>query len=208
MKTIGIIIVIPVALAAAVIALAGTAAATHVSAVITVPNEVTVGQPTEVRASLQAADGGAPVAGTPVTFFMDASFGGVSGDVELGRAVTDETGVASLTYEPRVGAEHQIRIEYMLPGEEEPEALTRPVSVIDGGSQLHRSTAGVDIPGLSVWLLIALVSTIWLILLSVALRVIAIARASDHADAVPEPATWPRHDEGRLTSESDPWAVR
>ncbi|MEE8347908.1 MAG: hypothetical protein V3S20_11220, partial [Dehalococcoidia bacterium] len=164
------VMLVTVALGAAVFALAGTANATHVSAVITVPDEVTVGQPMEVRAALRPADGGSSLEGISVAFYTDASFGGVTGEVELGRAVTDEDGVAALTFEPRSASEHQIRIEYLLPGESEPEEVTQSIFVIDGGTQLYRSSAGVDIPGLNVWLIIAVVSTVWLILLSVALR--------------------------------------
>jgi hypothetical protein len=177
-----------VALGAAVFALAGTASASHVNAVITVPDQATVGQPVEVQAALRYADEGLPVKSTPVTFFTDASFGGVTGDVVLGQAVTDEDGVATLTYEPRSASEHQIRVEYLPPGETEPEVVTRSISVVDGGSQLYRSTAGVEIPGLNVWLLIAVVSGVWAILLSVALRVIAIARAGGDAEPVPASA--------------------
>jgi hypothetical protein len=183
MNTIGIkVMLVTVALGAAVFALAGTASATHVSAVITVPDEVTVGQPTEVRAALRSVDGGLPLEGISVAFYTDASFGGVTGEVEIGQAVTDENGVAVLTYEPRVASQQEIRIEYLPPGESEPAMATTAISVIDGGTQLYRSSAGVDIPGLNVWLIIAVVSTVWLILLSVALRVVAIARAGGDAE--------------------------
>ena len=185
MKSLGIkVMLISVALGAAVLALAGIASANHVSAVITIADEPTVGQPTEVRAALRSADGGLPLEGTSVTFYSDASFGGVDGEVVLGRAVTDESGVAALTYEPRSASEHQIRIEYLPPGESEPEEITQPLTVAEGGSQLYRSSAGVHIPGLNVWLLIAVVSTVWVILLSVALRVIAIARAGGDAETL------------------------
>ena len=180
------------ALGGAVFALAGTAAANHVGAVIAVPDQATVGQPVEVQARLHAA-ADAPVAGTPVTFYMEASFGGVSGDVELGQAVTDENGVAALTYEPRVGSTHEIRIEYLPPGDSEPAVATKSISVGDSVDQLYRSKAGIDIPGLNVWLLMALVSTVWAILLSVALRVIAISRAGGVADPVPGSTGWPGH---------------
>lgn len=189
MKSIAVkVMVVLVALGVAVYALAGTANATHVSAVITVPEEVTVGQPSEIQAALRAADGGAAVAGTAVTFYMSASFGDVEGVVEIGRGVTDENGVATLEYEPRAAGNHEVRVEYVVPGETEPEVASTSISVA-GGSQLHRSTAGVNIPGLNVWLIIALLATVWAILLSVAARVIAIAHAGGDAETVPEGAT-------------------
>lgn len=75
--------------------------------------------------------------------------------------------------------EHEIRIQYVLPGDSEPETATASVTLPGVTSQLYQSTAGVQIPGLNVWLLMALVATVWAILLSVALRVIAIAHADD-----------------------------
>ncbi|MFQ6673110.1 MAG: hypothetical protein ACE5KY_07400 [Candidatus Tectimicrobiota bacterium] len=161
---------------AAVLVPGGRASASHVEAEVTVPGEATVGQPMEVQAALRSVDGGLPLVGTQVIFTTDASFGGVEGEIELGRSVTDENGVATLTYEPRSASVHELRIEYILPGDSEPELASTSISVTDPGSQLHQSTAGIQIPGLNVWLLIALVATVWAILLSVALRVIAIAR--------------------------------
>jgi hypothetical protein len=180
---------VAVALGAALFALADTADASHVSATIIVPDEAAVGQPAEIQALLQGADDGAPVAGTPVTFYTNASFAGVEGEVRLGQAVTDENGVAALVHEPRSASVHQIRIEYTLPGDSEPETITTSMNVTSDGSQLYRSTAGVDIPGLNVWLLITVVAIVWAILMSVAARVIAIARAGRDAEAVPEEET-------------------
>jgi hypothetical protein len=203
MKSVAVkVLLLVAALGVAVFALAGTASATLVNAEITVPHEVTVGHPAEIQAKLRTADEGVPVAGTSVTFYTDASFAGVSGEAVLGRAVTDENGIATLIFEPRLASEHQIRIEYLPPGEAEPAMATTSISVA-GATQLHQSTAGVDIPGLNVWVLIALVSTVWAILLSVALRVIAIARAGSDAEMVPESAVRPGHaGDKRATSQS------
>ncbi len=201
MKSIAVkVMLVAVALGAALFALAGTADASHVSATIIVPDEVTVGRPAEIQALLQGADDGAPMAGTLVAFFTDASFGGVEGEVQLGQAVTDENGVATLIYEPRSASEHQIRIEYTLSGNSEPETITTSITVTSDGSQLYRSTAGVDIPGLNVWLIIALLAMVWAILMSVAVRVIAIAHAGRDAETIPEEATLPGQAERQPTS--------
>jgi hypothetical protein len=180
MKSISIkAMLVSLALVAAGLALAGTARASHVEAEIVVPGQIQVGQPVEVQTTLRNVEAGLPVAGIPVVFYTDAAFGEVSGVVELGRGITNEIGVAALEYEPRLAGVHEIRVEYQLPGEAEVESLSTAISV-SGGSQLHRSTAGLDIPGLNVWILIALVSIVWAILLfGVALRVVAIARDGD-----------------------------
>ena len=194
------VMLVAVTLGAALFALAGTADASHVSATIIVPDEVAVGRPVEIQALLQGADDGAPVAGTRVTFYMNASFAGVEGEVQLGQAVTDENGVATLIHEPRSASVHQIRIEYTLPGDSEPETITTSMNVASGGSQLYRSTAGVDIPGLNVWLIMTVVAIVWAILMSVAVRVIAIARAGRDADTIPEEATLPGQAERQSAS--------
>jgi hypothetical protein len=176
---------VSLALGAAMFALSGTANASHVTAEVVTPSQVTLGDSLNVQLSLLSADEGLPLAGVPVTFHTDAAFGGVSGEVEVGRTVTDENGVAVLGYVPRHGSDHQIRAEYLVPGSSERESAITTFTV-EGATQLHQSTAGVQIPGLNVWLLIALVSSVWAILMSVALRVIAIARAGSYADAAVE----------------------
>jgi len=195
MKSITIkVMLIAATLGAAIFALAGSADASHVKMDIVAPSQATVGNSVHVRAMLRSADNGLPVAGAPVTFYMDATFGGVSGEVELGKAVTDQNGVAVLNYQPRSAGEHRIRVEYLTPGASEPEEATWTHSVV-GSSQLYRSTAGIQVPGLNVWLLIAGVTAVWAILFSVALRVIAIARAGRDAESASasEPAPRPGH---------------
>jgi hypothetical protein len=185
MKSAGVkAILVVVALAGAAFALAGTASASHVVVNIATPHEATVGDAVAVQATLRSADEGLPIANTPVVFSTEGSFAGVSGQVELGRAVTDENGVATLNYVPRSAGDHEIRVQYETPGASEPEVATTSVSV-SGSAQLHQSTAGVRVPGLNSWLIIALVTVVWSILFSVGLRGVAIARAGSD-EPVPE----------------------
>jgi len=173
---------VAVVMGAAIFALAGTADATHAKLDVVGPSRLTVGHSVNIEAVLHSAHGSESVAGATVTFYMDTSFGGVDGEVMLGQAVTDENGVAVLNYEPRTAGEHQLRVEYLTPGESEPEEAAWSHSVGGASGQLYRSTSGVEIPGLDVWLLIAVVATVWAILLSVAVRVIAIAHAGDNGE--------------------------
>jgi len=183
MKT--LLIALALSLAAGITALpvSGTAGASHVKVEIQGPPQIAAGQTADLRAVLTTADTGAPVAGAEVTFLLDASFGGVSGQAVLGKAVTDKDGVASIGYTPRSAGEHQIVVRYLAPGSSEPEEATWTQEVAAPGQQLYRSTAGVQIPGLNSWLLMATVSAVWAILLSVAVRVIVIARAGVEAEA-------------------------
>ncbi len=173
---------ISIALCAALFGLAGTATAAHFVVEIVGPAQLSVGQATDVRAVVRSADDGLPVAGAPVTFYMRTSFDGINGQFELGKAVTDRDGVAVLRYQPRSAGEHEIRVEYSTPGEDEPEVATWSHTAT-GTSQLYQSTAGVRVPGFDDRVVIVVVAAVWLILFSVALRVIAIARSGDDADA-------------------------
>lgn len=173
------VILISIALGTTLFGLADTATASHVELQIVGPAEVAVGHSVGVQATLRSADDDLPIAGAAVTFYTHASFDGVSSKVELGKAVSGKDGVALLNYQPRTSGEHEIVVEYLTPGSTEPEVATWSHVAADGGSQMYRSTAGMDVPGLNVWLIIAVVSTVWLILLSVGVRVIAIARADD-----------------------------
>jgi hypothetical protein len=163
----------------------GAAHATNVTVNISLVGEARVGEPVEVVLDLRSADQGVPIQGSTVTFLTDATFAGVEGNLELGKAITDENGIATLTYKPRFASAHDLRVEYLLPGESEPGVFSETIIVSDNGLQLHRSESGIRIPGLGAWLIITLVATVWAILLTVALRVIAIARAGDEA--------WPPH---------------
>ncbi len=166
---------------AAVFALAKTAVASHLMVEVSASDQLEVGQPAQLQIALRSADGAQHPANVQVTVYTEVSFGGVTGEVELGTALTDANGVAVLDFEPRLAGEYELRIEYLHSGDAEPEVATAVVTVA-GTSQLHQSTSGIQIPGLNVWLIIALVGSVWSILFSVGLRVFAIARASANGE--------------------------
>ena len=157
------------------LALAGPAGASHVTVRVGVPGTLEVGTVASIPVALNSADG-APLAHTPVSFYLDATFAGVSGKVEVGNAVTDSAGLATLAYRPRVAGHHDIRVEYFLPNEPQPEIATISVEV-SGETQLYVADPGLSIPGLNVGLLMAILTTVWSILFGVAVVLIRIARA-------------------------------
>ena len=179
------------ALAGALFGGGRTAGASHAELDVVGPGQLTVGDAVDVRAVLHSADDGLPIAGATVTFYMEASFGGVDGEAVLGRAVTDQEGVAVLPYQPRSAGEHQLRVEYLTPGISEPEEAIWDHSVAGTSGQLYRSTAGVPIPQLNVWFLMTIVGAVWAILLSIALRVVAIAHAGSSPAAFAQQAAVP-----------------
>ncbi len=171
-----IVVVTTLIVVAAGLAPPRTAEASHVTATITVADNVEVGQPTQLQVELLSEN--QPVANTEVTVTTDASFAGVTGRVEVGKATSDERGIAVLEYAPRQASIQELRVEYLPAGETEPTVATTTVSV-NGATQLHQSAAGIQVPGLNVWLIIAILTGVWSLLLSVGWRVFAIAQAAN-----------------------------
>ena len=175
MKTIAIITAVTLmVIAMGGFGAAGTANAAHVLATVTAPDVLEVGQPSEIQVMLLSEN--QPVANTVVTAYTDASFAGVTGQIVVGTMTTNASGIGVFEYEPRHASVHELRLEFLAPGDTEPEVVTTSVSVA-GASQLHRSTSGIQIPGLNVWLIIAIVSSVWFLLFTVGWRVFAIAIA-------------------------------
>lgn len=167
------------------LAMAGSVLASHVHVSTTAPGEGSLGEMVRIPVALQAEDG-APLEGTTVVYYLRVVFAGVTGEAEIGRAVTDATGVATLAYRPRVAGHNEIRIEYVTPGEGAVEVVSTAFDVT-GAAQLYRSSASVDIPGVNGGLLMAVLGTVWSILLWVVLRFVVIARAGGKADAPGRP---------------------
>jgi hypothetical protein len=169
------------------VALTGPVLASHVHVSATIPNSATLGEMIRMPVALQAEDG-TPLQGTTVVFYLHAAFAGVTGEAEIGRAVTDETGVATLVYRPRLAGHHEVRMEYLTPGEDTVEVVSTAFDVA-GSEQLYRAAASVDIPGVNGGLLMAVLATVWSILLWVAFRFVAIARAGGEVPTPELPET-------------------
>jgi hypothetical protein len=158
----------------ATFAFAGTAAADHVTVTLSLPDQPVIGQPAHVRGEFHTVETGAPITGMTVVLHEQATIGGVTGDADIAQAVTDANGVATLTYTLNVPGDHELHVRYTN-GDAAPEDASVSVTVPAAAQQLYQSTAGVDVPGLNVWLLMAVVATVWAILLTVAYRVFRIA---------------------------------
>jgi len=167
---------------AILVAFAGPTIASHVHVSVATVDEVAIGETVAIPVALRTADG-SPLAGTVVTFYLHMAFAGVEGEAEIGRVVTDDSGVASLAYRPRLAGHHELRMEYLAAGATEVET-TSTVIEVTGGAQLYHSPAGVDVPGVGVELLMVVLATVWTILFWVVLRIVAIARAGGEAGEV------------------------
>jgi len=174
-------LLVAVVMGTAMFALGGTADASHATLKVVAPAHLTAGDSVDIQAVLSSTHDGTAVPGATITFYMDGAFGGVEGKVLLGQSVTGKDGIAHLNYLPRTAGEHQIHVEYLTSGNSEPEVATWSHDVSGAPHQFYQSTAGVQIPGLNSWVLMAVVGMVWAILLSVAVRVIAIASAGSEA---------------------------
>ena len=154
------------------------ARAAEVNAEISAPDQVVLGETVEVNVTLTTGAAKAPVPDAAVTLMADASFGGVNGSIELSSAVTNDEGVAVLAYTPRVSGERELRVEYLAPDATEPESATW-AHTVTGATQLYQSKAGIKVPGLGVWVLMAVLAIVWGILFVVAFLVLEISRAGD-----------------------------
>lgn len=154
-----------------------TAHASHMNARVVEPTTAIAGQASALEAILTSADTGQPVAGVAVTFFAHGSFGKFSGNMEIGRAVTDSDGVATISYTPRESGAHDIRVDYAPASGGTAEQTTGSIAVDGSPDQLYVQTAGVQVPGLNVWLIIGLLTVVWGTLFFIAIAVIRIARA-------------------------------
>ena len=179
--------------AAAVIAMAGVAGAEDLILEVATPDEGILGEPVEITATVRDGTTGEPVEGATVVYYGDASFAGVSGEVELGTADSNVIGVATLQPTFSVSRIHTIRVEILDDPDVVPESVSIPVRV---GAQLVESEAGVSIPGLGSWLVPFIIMAAWVIMIAAASGMLFIARGDADpgvaAPALPAAAGRPR----------------
>ena len=140
---------------------------------LTVTEETQVGQVAEMVARV-VDDRGAPVEGVPVTFLVDLAFMNVSDLAVVGRAVTDDQGVARLRWVPRSQGELTVvaRVEDGATGEVfEATAVTQVLP----GPPTFQPPEPVRIPGANVWLVVTVLAIVWTLYLWIAWSLIRIA---------------------------------
>lgn len=109
------------------------------------------------EASLSAiltADDGKPIQGENINFYLDYSFflgldsGKVSGMMDIGKATTDENGIARLKYTPRLGEDLKFVARYN--GSGQFDAVVSPASakIEDNGHRFYNSEVGIPMPSL------------------------------------------------------------
>jgi len=154
---------------------AAAAQATHVE--LSLPGEGKVGEESAVEALL-AEVGGSPIEGVEVVFYTPAEFANVSGEIEIGQAVTDEQGIASVAYMPRSWGEQTIIVRFAGNSQYAPAEISATI-LVEPGPQLYNEEAGVKVPGIGVWILAAALGAVWSIFLIVALLLGRIAQIGE-----------------------------
>ncbi len=180
---------------AAIGAIASSAQAAQLEVRLVPVAPVQAGQPTELTATV--TDAGVPAPGISVTFYTTETFARVTGDAEIGRAVTDASGVATVTYEPRETGPRNIRADATAKDGTVTKA-SASITVEGSLEQQYVQTAGIRIPGVNSWLIMGLLAVVWGTLLFIAVTVIRIA-AAGWADGPVDaaPAAGPRMDSAR-----------
>jgi hypothetical protein len=177
MKTIVLTAAAALALVAFGVGSALTAHASPLEVSIASATNAVVGQPGDVSATLVSPDTGKPMAGVNVTFLAHATFGKVDGFMEVGQAVTNSQGIASVSYVPRDPGDQAIEVSYVPTTGAKAETATGSISVAGAPAQMYVQTAGIQVPGLNSWLIVGLLTIVWGTLFGVGVTVIRIARA-------------------------------
>lgn len=142
------------------------------------PPAVSLGSTSRMVALLQDAEA-RPIPDATIVFSSPASFGGTISEMELAAVVTNAEGIAILDYPMRAEGQNQFIARYYGDHNYRPaEAAT--VVVATGSEQLVQRTAGVRVPLLGSWALLAVLLGVWSVYLAVMLLVSQIPEATAH----------------------------
>lgn len=177
MKSIVLTAIAAVALVAFGVGSAVTAHAAPLRVSIASATNTVVGQPSNITATLVSPDTGNPMSGVNVTFLAHATFGKVDGFMEVGQAVTNSQGIATVSFTPTETGTEALDVSYVPAAGAKAETATGSINVTGTASTLYVQTAGIQVPGLNSWLIIGLLTVVWGTLFGVGVTVIRIARA-------------------------------
>lgn len=136
--------------------------------------EGAVGQEMDVSAAL-TDQSGAVVPGAEIVFHRDARFLNSTSELEIGRAITNEQGVATVRFLPR--SEGEILVIADFAGDTRYGSSSHTVTVqIATGGPLYSQEQGVKVPGINVSLLVAILGAVWATYFAVMAHIFLIAR--------------------------------
>lgn len=140
-------------------ALAQTAVQRATTLTLTAPESVPVGNHARLIAVLRDV-AGSPVPEARIIFTSPATFGGTTGEMAIGEAWTDAKGVATLDYQLRTQGGNDFVARFYGDGTHLPAEAGAVVSGT-GLVQLTQRTAGVHLPVLGAWTIIAVLCAVW-----------------------------------------------
>lgn len=157
--------------------------------VLTLPDEASVGQDATIRAVVTHREDGDPIEGLIVTFEAPVAWGEVlGGPMMLGTATTDHDGTAIISTEIRAAGDLEVtaRVE----GAEGFRSASTTASLqVVRQRQLVVEQVGLRIPWLNLWVLAGVLGLVWVLYLTAASHLRAIARQPDRPPgADPNPA--------------------
>jgi len=145
------------------------------------PDRVVVGQDVEVKAVL--SQDGVPVEGAEVALTYQATWAGESSRVELATAITDEAGVAVMTYQQRADDNREMQVVYLGPGTEPVTPYEFTIAVEADGEQMYVNQSGVEIPFVNGTLVILVIATVWFLIALAAIYLVRVGLAGRSLDA-------------------------
>jgi hypothetical protein len=133
----------------------------------------------EVGAAAYLMDpSGNPIANRPIVFSVGNEFLNVTDQTEIARAMTDESGLAAIFFTPRVEGERTVTAAFA--GDEVfTEAVATEAFQIGPGPQLHREVTPFRVPGANVWMVTAILATVWSVYIVAMLFGVHIALSGD-----------------------------
>lgn len=149
---------------------------------ITAPARASLGDTVTVQARVTAHDG-KPLSGIAVTFASPVTWSeDIAGDMEVGSARTDASGLASISYEMRRAGDITI-IARATDRDGKEVANARSSLSVSGETQLYLPQVGIKVWGLGSWLIALALGFVWALYFVVATRVLAISRSPGSAVA-------------------------
>ncbi len=118
---------------------------------------------------------GNPISGQPISFSMDAEFMNVLGNVQIGRATTDQTGLAAFVYEAKSEGSHAVTAAFAGNQVFAPAAASSSLTVKQGVPTFIEPEP-FRIPGANISTLVLVLGTVWGLYLVVGLYFWAISR--------------------------------
>ncbi len=152
------------------------------SLVVTAPEATNLGDTVTAQAKLTDLSG-EPIEGASVTFSTPVEWNEeIKGEMEIGSAVTDSSGIAVINYDARRSGEVSIAARFE--GNDkyagtEAEAMV----MVTGDNQLYVPKVGIQVLGLGPWLIAMVLALVWGLYFLIGTKVLAIARAA--AEAAP-----------------------